>query len=496
MKAIKIGFLLVVLLVFNTACDDEFEKTNTNPNAVTKIDPEYLFANACLQTMRGNGNKYLQFPFATQYAHIYSGQNNSMFIDRYYDNFTSHEYRDVFEGFYYGPIRHVQEVLRLTKPGGDYENPVRYAMARIIAVMNLVQLSDAFGSIPYRDGGLGQEGNLYPEYDSVETIYKDALDELKNAITVLNTASSADGFPGADPIFSNNLENWRRFANSLRLRYAMRIRFVTEEKSYAENIIKECLAAPLIEENSQNVVNENQDSDIGEFQNPVYSHYDYWKWKMSAFFVDRLKLLNDPRLEVFVKPNTAGEFVGLPNGLSNSALPDWDLNTVSSPADNLVGKAAPFYFMSAAEIWLLRAEAALAGISQENANQLYQTGIRKSLEQWQVDETIIDTYLAENTNSTLNGSTEHRFEQVCTQVWISVLPNAMEGWNTIRRTGYPKIQQREAPDFDLGITNGNLPVRLRYPSSEVNINHSNYLKALEMQGEDLITTKLWWDVKN
>ncbi len=487
-------YILILLFTFSVGCDDEFKEINSNPNAVTDIDDEYLFANAVLQSLRGNGNTYAQFPFASQYAHVYTGLSNKMFIDRYYDNFTSAEYRDLYEGIFYGPIRHIQDVIRMTKPGGDRENEVRHAMAQVVAAMNFSRLADAFGSVPYQQGGLGQEGNLYPEFDSVEFIYKDMMNKLKEVISVLQSADAKKGYPGADPFFNNDLDKWSRFANSLRLRLAMRIRLVTPDD--ANPVIVECLSLPLIEENEQNVRNENQDSDISEFQNPAYNQYGYWKWKMSDFFVETLKNMEDPRLEVFAAANANGEYLGLPNGLSDTELSKQNLELIAVPSDQLVGKASTIYYLTAAEVWLLRAEAALFGLVPGDANELYQTAIRKSLRQWQVSEEAISAYLSDNQYTTLVGSTERQFEQIATQLWIAVLPNAMEGWSTIRRTGYPVLPNRYAPKYDLGVTDGELPTRCKYPSSEVNINQENYQKAIAEQGPDEITTPLWWDVKN
>lgn len=381
MKAKNSWFILVLLLVFITsACDDKFEEINTNPNSVTDVDNEYLFANAVLQTLRSSANRSLQFPWGSQYGHIYVGRNNYLFIDRYYDYFESVEYQYLFENFYHGPIRLVAETLRLTEPGGEEENEVRHAMAQVVAMINYAHLADAFGSIPYRQGGLGQAGVIFPEYDSVEFIYTDMLEKLKDIVSLLKTADPAMGYPGADPLYDNDLTSWTRFANSFRFRLAMRIRFVNT--SLAQTVISECLSEPLIEDNSQNAWNENIDSDIGEFSNPIYGQYNYWAWKMSELFVDALKTSSDPRLPIFVKPNNDGEYVGIPNGLSDASLTLWNWGNVSAPTDILVGKAAPIYNMAAAEIWFLKAEAALFNISSGDANEFYRTGIEKSFEQW------------------------------------------------------------------------------------------------------------------
>ena len=326
MKTKNIWFIMILLLVLTTACDENFEEINKNPNAVTQIDNEYLFANATLQTIRGGSNQNLQFPFGTQFGHIYVGRNNALFIDRYYDYFESAEYKHLFEQFYFGPIRLIKETLRVTVPGGEAENEVRYAMAQVIAIINYARLTDSFGSIPYIEGGLGQTGIILPKYDSVEFIYKDMMERLKNIVIILQNGNPSLGYPGADPLYDNDLADWARFANSFRLRLAMRARFADPE--YANAVIKECLTLPLIEENSNNAWDENEDSDIGEFSNPIYGQYGYWQWRMSEKVVETLKTTNDPRLTVFVKPNKDGEYIGIPNGLSDASLTNWNWNNV------------------------------------------------------------------------------------------------------------------------------------------------------------------------
>ncbi|MFV0505516.1 MAG: SusD/RagB family nutrient-binding outer membrane lipoprotein [Bacteroidales bacterium] len=491
-KSINKCSLILLLMLAMNSCGDDFATVNTDPNSVTDVDDEYLFANACRQTLRSY--KWLQFPFATQYAHFYTGQSNSIFYDRYYDNFTSDKYKVVFEEAYYGPIRLVRGAMHMTEPGGDKENPTRYAMNQVIALANLVQLSDAYGSIPYLEGGLGQDNIMHPAYDPVEAIYKDAINKLGDVVEVLSSAEAKNGYPGADPIFDNNIDNWVRFANSLRLRYAMRVRFADE--ALAKQTVKNCLSKPLIEEHSQDVKLTNSDSEVEELMNPTYGQYDYSKWKMSGFIIDKLKELDDPRLPIFAKPNEYERYVGLPNGLGDLEMSNWNIDTISDPSDKLVGKASTLYFLTASEVWALRAEAALFGLSTENADQMYEKAIRSAHSQWSIGEDETSNYISSNSYATLTGTTEQKFEQISTQLWLAVMPNGMEAWSNIRRTGYPVLPKRTAPTYDLGVSKGVLPTRLRYPSSEVNINKTNYLQAIKEQGEDRITTKLWWDVKD
>lgn len=485
---------LILILFILGACDEKFEEINTNPNAVTKIDDGYLFSNTVLSTLRGDNNTRSQFPFGSQYGHFYVGQNNAMFIDRYFDYFTSTDYEGLMNAFYQGPIRQVQEVIRFTQPGGENENEVRHAMAKTISFISFSRLADSFGSIPYVEGGIGQLGYVYPKYDEVKFIYQDMLENLKTNYEILSVADPDKGYILEDPLYNNNLEKWARFANSLRLRLAMRIRFAAPE--LANPIIAECLTLPLVEDHIHSAGAENQESDLRGLGNPMYNTYQYWQWKMSDQLVETLKSNMDPRLEVFVAPNQHGEYLGIPNGLSEEVLISYKWADISDPSKNLVGQGAPSTEMSAAEIWLLRAEAALFDLGPGDANELYRMGIRRSLEQWKVGSDTIDLYLNNAACTILSGSQEEMFEQICTQHWLASIPNFFEAWTNMRRTGYPRVPKRTEPRFSLGITNGEMPKRMRYPSSEININRENYEKAIEQQGPDLITTPIWWDVRD
>ncbi|MCT4586692.1 MAG: SusD/RagB family nutrient-binding outer membrane lipoprotein [Carboxylicivirga sp.] len=493
MKTLYIFLTIGILLVFG-ACDDRLDEVNTNPNSLNSIDPEYLFSSAVLATNGGRSFVGVQWPFGLQYGHFYVGNNIPRFVDNYYDNYTESFYSEPFNSFFHDPIRHIKEVIRMTRPGGKYENKVRYAIAKVIESYNYIRLADSFGAVPYQEGGYGQEDILYAKYDQVEDIYKMIFDELALSIATMKTADPKDAFPGADPLYENDLDKWVRFANSLRLRMAMRVRFV--DNSLAQKTITECLNEPLIEENADNAKRLYTDGDRGEFHNPI--HYFiriYYTVKASEMLVETLKGKDDPRLTMFVRPNSDGEYLGLPNGLSDESLKEWDMDKMSIPTDTLVGRGATAYMLTASEVNLLRAEAALFNLSDEDAQSLYAKGISEALKQWEIDESLISEYLA-GSEATLAGTQEEQFEQIATQMWIGFLPDGFEAWTNIRRTGYPVIEQRTAPKYDLGATNGILPKRFRYAANETNLNGENYVKAIEVQGPDEVLTPLWWDVRD
>jgi hypothetical protein len=471
------------------------EEMNTNPLALSKLPDEYLFTTAVREAF-GTGFSIISpyhLRFSSQYAHIYVSITENKSADGYEDFHTQDIYRDMFNTTYVVSLRYINEVIIMTSEG-EKKNPVRNAMAQIIAVVNFALATDCWGDIPYFEGAQGTKGILYPKYDKQEIIFPDMLNRLKLAIDVLKTADPKDGYPGADPVYNNDLTKWVRFANSLRLRLAMRTRFVDPVNS--AKVITECMAGPFIETNDQNFELKHQDSENGELYNPWFDLRKVQNFKMSEKFTNWLISTNDPRLQILVEPNSKGERKGVLNGLNNQALILINWNSISNPMPVLYSKSLSQYLMCASETWFLRAEAALFNLASDDAGQLYQQGIRCNMLRWNVDLNSIQNFLDSEPEATLNGSQENQFRQIGTQMWIAFIPNFTEAWTNIRRTGYPVIPQRtNAEIYSLGATNGILPKRFRYPSNEYLSNRDNVTQAVSQQGPDKIDTPVWWDVR-
>lgn len=500
LKNIYKAILAIVLVLGLSSCTDRWEEMNSDPNKLEDLPDEYLFTSTLRNTFTDQLT-HTHVVHAGQYAHIMVGEAKYRDFDKYYGA-GSDDYSEIlFRGIYRNAIKNITEVLHLTSEG-TYENKYRNAQAQIIAVVNFAKITDLFGDIPYSEAGMGKQGITQPVYDSQEDIYSDMVERLKNAIATLrNPEASSHIYPESfDPMYGGDIENWICFANSLRLRLSMRARFADAQKY--EPVIAECLNESLIEENSQNPVLDNQASD-----DPVL--YNYWNNYVIAYengeytflwsnkFITTLENTNDPRLSFFATRNNDGIFLGMPNGLSDSKFPSWQQSNTSVPSADFFAKDQPYYLITAAEIWLLKAEAALFGIATGDANLHYQNGIIAAMEQWAIHSDSISHYIANESEATLYGDTENQFRQIATQLWISSLPNSMESWNTIRRTGYPEIVQRTGPDYSQGITNGYMPSRLFYPSQvERSINGLNMNEAISrMPAGDKIDSRLWWDVR-
>jgi len=500
-KNTPIAILALALLFGISACTDSWEEMNTDPNKLEALSDEYIFTSALRNTFT-NQLTHIHVVHAGQYAHLMVGEAKYRDYDKYYGAGSDDYSESIYRGTYRSGIKNITEVLELTAEGSTYANKYRNAQAEIIAVVNFARITDLFGDIPYTEAGMGKYGIKQPVYDAQEDIYSDMVARLKNAMDILSeTEAAANIYPETfDPVYGGAIENWILFANSMRFRLAMRARFADAQKY--EPLIAECLTGPLIEENSQNPVLENQVSDDPLLYNAwndfviAYENGEYaYLW--SDKFINTLEDSNDPRLSFFATKNKDGEYLGMPNGLSDSKFPSWPQSNTSVPSAEFFAKDQPYYLITAAEIWLLKAEAALFGIGTGDANLHYQNGIRAAMEQWDIHSDSISNFLAEEAEARLNGDTENQFRQIATQMWISSLPNSLEAWNTVRRTAYPVIEQRTGPDYSQGITEGYMPTRLFYPGQvERSINGANMDEAISrMPDGDKIDSRVWWDVR-
>ncbi len=484
-------FIAITLLL--GGCYSDFKDMNKNPNALTSLDSQYLFSNAVKKTFLDARTEWkLMLHFGSQYSHFYVVPHNTTRPhDTYKDNLYTEDYFDVFSYSYTGPLKLANEVIRLTREGGEQENTLRHALAQVVAMVNYARLTDLFGDIPYTDGGWGREGILNPKYDAQQFIYEDMMTRLKECIGIIKNGDPEKAFPGFDPLYDNDLEGWVRFANAFRLRLAMRARFA--DPSFSAGVISECVQEKLISDNTQN-------AQIVRYDNPdLYNNWDWiygmLPWKISKKLVDWLAGTNDPRLQAWVAPTRFGEYRGVLNGLTDVEFSKVYWDSISGPAPALYARDMPVYFLTAAEVRFLLAEAALMHLDGGDANAYYQQGIRLAMEQWNIADTSVERYLHDVAEATLSGDDENMLRQIATQKWLSFATNYIQAYASIRRTGYPVIPRRTAPWLDPGVTNGYLPKRFKYPKKELGINYDNVMEAIERQGPNEIYTPVWWDVK-
>jgi hypothetical protein len=413
-----------------------------------------------------------------------------------------------FWNMYWKSVGLCNDVIGLTEAGGEYENSNNHAMARIWKVYLMHRLTDVYGDIPYTEGGYSGDGLINPVYDTQEEIYHDLFNQLDQALMDLETEVPGR-FSTQDIIYQGDIARWQRFASTLKLRIALRLKHV--DPALAQVKAEEALETGLFlsnEDNAQEISGDQR----GNFGSPIYQITTNLfafaqSFKASASLVDYMKGNHqyrdggspsgaDPRLTVLIDENENGEIVGIRNGHTAEY---YDLHPEFATEGSWFlfhnNVYEPVTIMSYAESLFLEAEAALLGYSgtSSTAAALFRAGIEASMAYMEVDP---GSYAAdEETLFLALVDNEAKMERIIYQKWIAMFPDSHEAWAEQRRTGYPVVVKRTGDDFEVGITGGTIPNRVPYPEGELNTNYVNANAARERQGGDDMLNKLWWDRK-
>ena len=475
------GAVLGAVLLFGTACTKDFAEINTDPTLVTAeiIKPSMLFTAVLKNSIFNSYNTSV----ITEYAGYYSNQGSGVI-------FQNANWSDPFNTYYKTYLINTAEVVRLTANNPKLVN--QHAMGRIWKALLFSQLTDLYGDVPYFEAVQNVVDVVnQPKYDAQKDIYTDLLKELKEAAAELKNDATLSSFGQADILMGGDVDKWRRFANSLRLRLAIRISYA--DPILAKQHIAEVIGQPLIDDNSFNVSLTTIDGANTNNRNPLYddplNSYPLWT---SLTVVENLKKSNDPRLTIFSLPATDGVsgYRGRPIALGTNEIIYTEENSARLQ-DQFRSAEHPIMVMNAAEVSFLRAEAALVNLSSENAQQFFTAGITQSLKQYNVAQTSINTFLA-SPAATLTGGTEAKLEQIIVQKFLAIFYQSNEAYAEFRRTGYPRIWTGS----NKGSTNGEIPRRLTYPLAEYAKNEVNVRAATSKLGQgDNYLSRIWWDAK-
>jgi hypothetical protein len=416
----------------------------------------------------------------------------------------------------------------------ETNNPVPIAIGNIIKVATMHRITDTYGPIPYSK--IGDDGAITAPYDSQQEVYNKFFEELDASIAVLMENQNRSLTPSADYIYGGNVKSWIKFANSLKLRLAIRIANVdpTTAKTMAESAVN----------NEVGVITANADNAKWDYfkvnGNPFYTATRYnmathddgttcqtgGDAHAAADIICYMNGYNDPRREKYFTKSEwtdangkAIDYVGSRRG-------------IIAPANKVAGhkysgvrvlQADPIYWMNAAEVAFLRAEgAAIYGFDMGgSAESFYDEGIRLSFEQYGVGgvdtylnnstgkpTTYTDPYGQNNYQNTISeitvkwdesASKDQKQERIITQKWIANWMLGNEAWADYRRTGYPHlIPASAAGNKSGGIVDSNRGARrMPWPADEYTNNAANMPAALQaLGGADNMATDVWWAKKN
>lgn len=469
------------------SCDKNFEKINTPPGGISDVDPIYLLSTAITRTAYG----YQEDGF---YRHPASAAR--------YITLVRNETMDKFA---WGPrdwepvYTRLSTIQQLHDQAVKHGQPQYVVLSRILRAFNFAYLTDLWGDAPYSDALRARSNDvIHAAYDQQENIYKDLLKELKESNEAL-MAPLPDIDPDYDVLYKGDKMQWRRFANSLRLRMLLRC---AKKYSAAYTDIQAMVDDPdryplaLLQENNAVLKYLGTAADNSWPGSDMANGYDEFdKRKPSKELVDALLKLKDPRLAVWVAPTVAqtggtvdtNAYVGVPNAISQPAQYNGGNNFISHFSD-AVNEAANDRFkavlMSCWEVSFILAEVVQQGkvlVPGETAESLYYRGIKQSMLYYGVVNTMDDDEYFQQSPVKYNGG----IAQLMQQKWLAQLFIGAEGWMDQRRTGFPLFVPGPLA------AQRSIPLRYMYPQSEILNNYQQYAKARAIMGGDEQTTKMW-----
>lgn len=523
--------VLLGSLILTMSCTEDFDEINTNKNAVANIDAAtlpFLFSKAESAATNNQANyQVAQNLFSDQYAQYFACTATSFGSDRLAIN--QNWVGAAFNPMYNSVVPQLNTIFANTDPAS-----AEYALANIMWVYTFHKITDYWGPIPYFNAG---ESAPSVPYDAQDVIYYDFFERLSAAVAVLNGKTGETPFGDYDIIYSGNVSKWIKFANTLRLRLAMRISKVdpTRAKTEAEAAV----AGGVFTDSPDDDALVKRSESGGDGNGLAIMQWN--EFRMSASMESVLKGYDDPRMAEYymptkessdekkVNPAVELEYHGIRNGLTTSQLTDpnganlpdknsqqgprWTPSNLGLAGGIAAPLATPQNVMCTAEAYFLRAEGALYGwnMGGGTAQTYYELGIKNSFLQWGI--TADPTTYIESTNvpiapeDFLNsppmtdipvkfGSTlAVQEEQIATQKWIALFPDGMEGWADYRRNHKVKLYPVANSDNPL-ITNTATQWLRRIPFllTETQTNKAAVDAAINLlDGPDDTQTPLWWD---
>ncbi|MEN8187572.1 MAG: SusD/RagB family nutrient-binding outer membrane lipoprotein [Bacteroidota bacterium] len=465
--------ILIALLVGITVSCEDFEGWNVDTKKPSEVPSAYLFSNAeksLFDYMTSTNVNDNIFKMYAQYwtETTYNDEANYDLKNRNIGgNFSSEMYRNV--------LMNLEDAKRAI---GEDEFTDAGTKANQTALANLLQiftyhvLVDTYGYKPYTEA-LDVTNNIVPIYDSGSSIYTDLFARLDGVIALLSEGGAS--FGSADLVYHGDVSKWVKFANSLKLRMAVRIADV--DNGTASSKASEAVADGVFMSKSDNAAFPY------EAGNPTNSN-PLWKdlvqsgrkdFVVTNTFVDLISPLNDPRSPIFMADNF-DPYIGGPYGDNNPYSDFTHIGDIFHTED------FEAILISYSEVEFLLAEAVERGLISGSASEHYANGVKASMDYWGVSEVDADSYLAAQAYDSGNWK-----ESIGIQKYISLYGRGFEAWSTWRLLDYPEMNRPVVSELPV-------PRRYIYGNFEGEVNGENYDAAASAMGGDNLDSRVFWDV--
>ena len=537
-----ITIITMACALFFASCSDEYmENMNTDPSKAATIDPNAQLTTAQLQTY----GDLSMMEIYRNYHYAFTQQlmgcwNTTNYGGRH--TLDNNEMSRIWTSFYTQSLKNIIDAQYRTAE--DAEKVNINSVLRIYRVYLMSIITDTYGDAPFSEAGLGfLEGKFNPKYDKQEDIYNAFFLELEDAVNKIDPTK--DKVTG-DLIYAGDVTKWQQLANSLRLRFAMRISNVNPTKAQTEfenalaangGVITDASSDALIKYMTiafsfgQEAYSDYRGNSLSQllfgndpannpsylcstFFNQLYNSGDPRTFKISRCYYDGLMSATSPDNRVDItqemiekgidfSPRNPGAYSWepWPTGYDSDICKELSVNNPSVTAtmarevepklaNNFLKSDNPGVVMTSAEVKFLMAEATVKkwNVGSVSAEDLYKQGVRAAM------DFLTDNYGCTATTDaefdafiqgrgTFGHTDNQKLEAINTQAWILHFTNPAECWANVRRSGYPKLKSPAEYGFGQYLTGGTeIPVRLCYPVLESSYNKKSYNEAIERMG--------------
>lgn len=492
----KLKYISIITLALLFGCADYLD-VNVDPNNPTDAD-EKLVLPAAEQSIAARVGNYYRITGSIWSQHYTQNNTSSQYIATdNYDVENLNFLENDFVELYSGPLNDLRFVKQKAEAA---ENWTTYLVAQVLEVYTYQVVADLYDGAPVKEALGGSTGNFTPAWESGPEVYEELLARLDNALS--KDFSGDEELGNNDFLFQGDLDQWIRFANTLKLK--LMIRYSNVDAGKAQTLISALVnsGAQFLETDAAITTYYDQP----DRSNPLYeadrrNQNTTTNLKASLTMVNFMEINGDSRLtEVYDPPIAGGPVKGMRQGTSSVQSTVLDSRTISGAT---VLPTDPVYFISLPEAYFLRAEAAARGFSNEDAKELYDLGVMAAFSRYELDGSGYigtgDVY------EFPNGTVEENVEAIMEQKWIAQIGgNSMEAWFDMLRTGYPSFSASApgqpgydplapgAPIFSFPVDAvtfpGEFPHRLLIPEDEI-LNNPN----APAQPANGILSPVWWD---
>lgn len=472
-------FLILIMAAGVMACSDDLSDVNVDTKSPTEVSADVLFSNATKnlfdQMVSTNVNRNI-FRLVAQFwtETTYTDEANYDLIGR---NINGAQwiilYRDVLKDLDEAKMI-LNENPDPTLSEAQLQNQL--AMIEVLEVFTWHVLVDTFGDIPYSEA-LDLE-NSTPVYDDDAAIYADLVVRLNGAISQLEAGAGGFG-GGADYIYNGDAAQWSKFANSLKLRLALRYADVDDAK--AATMASEAIADGVFESHADNATIQYQASSPNT--NPLW--VDLVQSGRADFvaahtIVDIMNELEDPRRDDYFAQNQGeGVYEGGTYGAQGNTQSN---STIYS--ERLEDPTLEGVILDYTEVQFLIAEAAARGYVAEDAETHYNEAVTSSILYWDGTEAEASSYLSQ---PDVAWDESQWMERIGVQKWLALYNRGFEAWSTWRKFDVPELPNAGQSDLPV-------PLRFTYPTTEATLNGANLSAAASAIGGDEQQTPVFWDV--